>query len=66
MWNREISNISLCGVEIMFYYKKINENNEVYLYASTKPPKNMSGLITITEEEYIRLREELLSVEAGE
>ena len=36
----------------MYYFKKYNENDEVILYSSIKPPKNKEGLIEITQEEY--------------
>ena len=45
----------------MFYYKKFNENNEVYIMASEIPPKYMDGLIEITEEEYNKIAEEITS-----
>lgn len=45
----------------MFYYKKYNDENKVYTFASTMPPKNMDGIIEITEEEYNKIAEELAS-----
>lgn len=36
----------------MFYYKKIIDENNFSLYASSRPPFKTNGLIEITEEEY--------------
>ena len=36
----------------MFYYKKLVGNDFSYQVAS-KPPRDLTGLITITEEEFV-------------
>ena len=42
----------------MFYYKKLVGNDFSYQVAS-KPPRDLTGLITITEEEFVEAMQAL-------
>ena len=42
----------------MFYYKKLVGNDFSYQVAS-KPPRDLTGLITVTEEEFVEAMQAL-------